>query len=394
MATIKHLANGRWEATGDAVRGPNGKRRQFRRRFPTRRAATLGAAKLELEAEEAKKSTSNGLTLSAHCESWLGGRRGNLAKKTYSGYESVFSKHVAGDPIGAMALPDLSAADLTAWLERVGRKPGRSSENLSQQTLLHVYSYVSAALNSGVAWGLLDANPLRLVETPRVTADPSKIKAWTPAEARRFMAAVKASVSPNKRLWWATFGLILATGLRRGEAAGLMWRDVDLVARTLRVQRNRLAGETGTSPTKTVRSNRTLDLSDDAIGFLTELETIRDDDAAFARSASTESDFVIAFPDGSPPRPDTFTHRFRRDCKNIGVPYITLHGLRHTYATIALTNGEPAHIVSAALGHYDVAFTLSKYAAWIPLANVESMNRIGHHIFGTSTTENVTSGVT
>jgi integrase len=68
--------------------------------------------------------------------------------------------------------------------------------------------------------------------------------------------------------------------------------------------------------------------------------------------------------------------------------------LRHTYATIALTNGEPAHIVSAALGHYDVAFTLSKYAAWIPLANVESMNRIGHHIFGTSTTENVTSGVT
>ena len=72
MATIKQLADGRWEATGDAVRGPNGERRQFRRRFPTRRAATLGAAKLELEAEEAKKSTSNGLTLSAHCESWLG----------------------------------------------------------------------------------------------------------------------------------------------------------------------------------------------------------------------------------------------------------------------------------------------------------------------------------
>ena len=103
---------------------------------------------------------------------------------------------------------------------------------------------------------------------------------------------------------------------------------------------------------------------------------------------------VIAFPDGSPPRPDTFTQRFRRDCENIGVPYITLHGLRHTYATIALTNGEPAHIVSAALGHYDVAFTLSTYAAWIPLANVEAMNRIGHHIFGTSTTQNVTSGVT
>jgi integrase len=334
------------------------------------------------------------MTLSAHCESWLDGRRGNLAKKTYSGYESVFSQHVAGDPIGATALTDLSVADLTAWLERVGRKPGRSSENLSRQTLLHVYSYVSAALNSGVVWGLLDTNPLRLVETPKVTADSSKIKAWTPAEARKFMVAVKASDSPNERLWWATFGLILATGLRRGEAAGLMWRDVDLVARTLRVQRNRLAGEIGTSPTKTVRSSRTLDLSDDAIGFLAELETIRDADAAFVRSASTESDFVIAFPDGNPPRPDTFTQRFRRDCENIGVPYITLHGLRHTYATIALTNGEPAHIVSAALGHYDVAFTLSKYAAWIPRANVESMNRIGHHIFGTSTTENVTSGVT
>ena len=394
MAMVRQLADGRWEATGEAARGPNGKRHQFRRRFTTKRAATLGAAKLELEAEEAKKSASNGLTLSEHCESWLDGRRGNLAKKTYSGYESVFSNHVADDPIGATALTDLSVADLTAWLVRIGRKPGRSGGNLSQQTLLHVYSYVSAALNSGVIWGVLDTNPLRLVETPKVTTDPDKITAWTPAEARRFMAAVKTSVSPNERLWWATFGLILATGLRRGEVAGLMWRDVDLVARTLRVQRNRLAGETGTSPTKTARSNRTLDLSDDAIGFFTELETIRDDDAAFVRSASTESDFVIAFPDGNPPRPDTFTQRFRLDCENIGVPYITLHGLRHTYATIALTSSEPAHIVSAALGHYDVAFTLSKYAAWIPLANVESMNRIGHHIFGTSTTENVTSGVT
>jgi hypothetical protein len=99
-----------------------------------------------------------------------------------------------------------------------------------------------------------------------------------------------------------------------------MWRDVDLVARTLRVQRNRLAGETGTSPTKTVRSNRTLDLSDDAIGFLTELETIRDDDAAFVRSASTESDFVVAFPDGSPPRPDTFTQRFSATARTLVFP--------------------------------------------------------------------------
>jgi len=53
-----------------------------------------------------------------------------------------------------------------------------------------------------------------------VTADPSKIKAWTPAEARRFMAAVKASVSPNERLWWATFELILATGLRPARPPG------------------------------------------------------------------------------------------------------------------------------------------------------------------------------
>ena len=73
---------------------------------------------------------------------------------------------------------------------------------------------------------------------------------------------------------------------------------------------------------------------------------------------------------------------------------MTLHGLRHSYATISLTSGESAHIVSAALGHFDVAFTLSKYAAWVPRANVEAMNRIGGHIFGTPATGNVTRSVT
>ena len=394
MATIRQLSNGKWEAFGEAGRDSEGRRRQFRRQFDTKRAATREVARMELEVAASAKAAGVGPTLSEYCNRWLAGRRGNIAPKTFDSYECVFRGHVAGDPIGATTLADLSPTDLRDWLGRLGDKPGRGNSKLSQQTLLHVYRYLGAALTDAVEWGLLEANPLRLVETPKVRVDPSKVKAWTAEEARRFMAATAISTLPNARLWRAVFALVLATGLRRAEIAGLMWRDVDFDARTLRIQRTRLAGQSDTSPTKTDRSNRTLDLSDEALAFLAELKDILTADRALLKTAWSDSGFVVTYPDGTPPRPDMFTDRFRRDCQATGVRYVTLHGLRHSYATISLTSGESAHIVSAALGHFDVAFTLSKYAAWIPRANVEAMNRIGGHIFGTPAPGNVTRSVT
>jgi integrase len=188
--------------------------------------------------------------------------------------------------------------------------------------------------------------------------------------------------------------VFLSTGLRLGEVAGLMWSDVDLAARTLTVVRTRLAGLPDTSPTKTVGSNRTLHLSDDAVRFLTELKEIQAANRARLGPVWVDTGFVVALPDGKPPEPNTITQRIRRDCQTVGVPYIGTRGLRHTFATLALSGGVSPHLVTAVLGHHDVGFTLRTYAHLLPGAPAEAMDTIGELIFGTPATENVTRGVT
>ena len=394
MATIKQKPSGRWEAVVEAGRGPNGQRQQLRRRFATKRQATLGAAQLEVEAAAAATTAGESPTLSNYCDWWLAGRRGNLAPKTFASYECVFRNHVAGDPIGKVPLADLSPEDLQAWLLRLADKPGRGGGTLSQQTLLHVYKYLGAALNAAVVRGLLDANPLRLVDAPKVKGDPSKIRAWTADEARRFMTHLAASAAPNARMWRAVFGLVLATGVRRGEIAGLMWRDINLVARTLTVARTRLAGQSDTSPTKTTGSSRTLHLCHEATKYVAELETIRHANRGRLGPAWTDTGFLVVLPDGNPPEPDTITQRMRRDSASAGVPDIGMHGLRHTFATLALSGGVSPHLVTAALGHHDVGFTLRTYAHLLPGAPAEAMATIGELIFGPPATGNVTRSVT
>ena len=394
MGAIRRLPNGKWEAVVEAGRDNNGRRRQFRRRFGTKREATAGAARLELEAAAALKASRAGPTVSGHCTEWLTGRLGNLATRTYDTYESVFRNHVGGDPIGAIPLCDLTPGDLRAWMRRLAAKPGRGGCTLSQQTLLHCYRYLGAALNAAVAWERLADNPLRHIETPKVRHDPGKTKAWTVGEARRFMATLAASATPNAPMWRAVFGVVLSTGLRRGETTGLMWRDVALAAKTLTVVRTRSGGRSGTSPTKTASSNRTIYLSEDAIGFLTELQEIQARDAAFLGPAWTNTGFVVVFPDGNPPRPDTFTRRVRRASEAADVPYIGLQGLRHTFATLALIGGISPHAVPAALGPPDVACTPRTYAHLLPRAHSEAMNTVGGAIFDAPPSRNVTSGVT
>jgi integrase len=69
---------------------------------------------------------------------------------------------------------------------------------------------------------------------------------------------------------------------------------------------------------------------------------------------------------GRPPHPDTVTKRFKKDCQSAGVPYIKLHGLRHLFASVALSEGANPKAVSEVLGHADIHTTLAIYSQFIP----------------------------
>ena len=114
----------------------------------------------------------------------------------------------------------------------------------------------------------------------------------------------------------------LATGLRRGELLGLKWDDIDMVSRTIRVQRQvaRIDGEIVEAPLKTKNSYRTVSIGADAIEVLKE-----------QKKKVGDSGYVFPSPNGGPISPDSVLNMLHRVLERAGLPKIRFHDLRHPY---------------------------------------------------------------
>ena len=91
-----------------------------------------------------------------------------------------------------------------------------------------------------------------------------------------------------------------------------------------------------------------------------------DDDPLYQRllvgAGFADQDFVFCEPDGSPLRPERVYQAFKRRVRKHACPYLSPHGLRHTWATIALANGVHPRVVQERLGHAHLPITLQTYS--------------------------------
>jgi integrase len=161
----------------------------------------------------------------------------------------------------------------------------------------------------------------------------------------------------------------------RGEIAGLRWADVDLDAKTLKVWRTRVsaAGKAvDQEDAKSADSERTLPLPDP---LQAELKAARKRQAAeklAIGAAYADLDYVVWNEAGVPYHPDTLSKMWTKAIAAAGVPRIRLHDARHTCGTTMHLQGVPAALISAWLGHADVAFTMRTYVHSQPDALVEA----------------------
>jgi integrase len=228
----------------------------------------------------------------------------------------------------------------------------------------------------------IDSNPARNVPNPRLNKGPDSIKSWTVDEVNAFMGTAAASTSLNPEMWRNTAGEAISTGIRRGELLGLKWSDIDLVKGTLTVARARIKPGTETKSPKTKTSSRTISLGPQAVSCLTGLRDGQEADRSLWGTAWTDTGFVVVLPDGTPPRPDSVTRRFQRDCEQFGIRYVTWQGLRRTHATLSLMAGVPLHMVSLHLGHDKPGITLDFYAQVLLRSTTESAVKADKYIFG------------
>lgn len=196
----------------------------------------------------------------------------------------------------------------------------------------------------------------------RATQPPSTVMCWTPAQLGAFLDA--AHGDPLYALWH----LIAFRGLRRGEACGLEWPEVDLDAAEVAIVRQRIhvGGKVQEGAPKSEAGNRVIALDPQTVAVLrahrhTHLERRLALGAVWVNSGK-----VFCGPDGAPLSPHAVSKRFRAIVAEHGLPPIRLHDLRHGAASLMLAAGVDMKVVQETLGHSSIVLTSNTYTSVYP----------------------------
>lgn len=160
-----------------------------------------------------------------------------ISDATRASYAKNWRLHVAPYPIGKVPLARVTGQRLTAHyrvLEKSGRKDHREGEGLSPRTTRYCHQIISEVLGQAAADGLIRANPAKTARPPTAKqAKAPEMHCWSSAQLAAFLGW-SAENSAHHALWY----VLACTGMRRGEALALRWRDVDLDAGTVSVRRS------------------------------------------------------------------------------------------------------------------------------------------------------------
>jgi integrase len=234
------------------------------------------------------------------------------------------------------------------------------------------------ACKDAVRWNRLPRNPVDAADPPKVSgSDRAEMKTWNAEQLGAFLTSAK-----DDRLYalWHTLAM---TGMRRGEALGLLWDDVDLEAGRIAVRRALIPcrGEVVVSEPKTARGRRSVALDPETVEVLKAQAARQLDEQHQWDELWVETGLVFTQENGEALHPELMTRRFRQAVKRAMLPDMRLHDLRHTHATLALRAGVHPKVVSERLGHSTVSFTLDVYSHAIPAMQEEAAALIAGLVF-------------
>lgn len=261
--------------------------------------------------------------------------------------------------LGEMKMPDITAANISALLLDM------QSQGKAHATCIKVYTVLKSLFKMAYLSDIIQKNPMDKVERPKQRKDEVRgieAEAYTIDEVKHILSCLEKE--PLK--WQALIRLLVDTGIRRGECCGLQWKDVDFKGNTITV-----AGNLCYTPQKGVYldtpkngKTRIIDVDADVIALLQQL---RQQQASHALSA-----FVFTQDNSPEPmHPQSPTRYLKKFAARYGIDDLHPHKLRHSFASIAITNGADIASVSEKLGHSDKAVTLRMYTH----ADQESMKR-------------------
>jgi integrase len=337
-----------------------GKRRQkWHSGYRTKRDAERALSEIVASVHSGTYLEPTKQTLSEYTREWLAAIKPTIRPSTHYSYSRNLQLHVLPQ-LGSVQLRRIDAGmlnSLYASLLAEGRKD-YAGGGLSPRSVRYIHALVHRAFRDAVKWGRLARNPADAADPPKAGVSRPESITWTANQLRTFLERTRGS------RYWAAYLVLATCGLRRGEALGLRWQDLDLDAGRASIRQTVIVIKhtvmIGTP--KTAKGRRTVTLDSGTVAALREHRKRQAAERLLMGAGWTDTDLVFCHPDGTMVHPERFSRGFSEAVCRIGLPRIRLHDLRHGWATLALQAGIHPKVVQERLGHANIGITLDTYS--------------------------------
>jgi len=348
--SIRPKSKNSWQLQIYTGQGPDGKpRRHFETVRGRKGDAQRRLTELLASLDKGVYTPPGRLTVAEHLNNWLDGYvKTNCSIRTLESYQSTVEHHFI-PALGHILLRQLTPQAIQAYY-------GQACEKLSAKSVLYHHRILKESLKYAVRQGYLGRNPCDLVDPPKPR--PKPMRTLTPEELKTLLE----TASGNQ--FYPVIYTAVSTGLRQAELLGLRWRDIDLDLQSISVCRTlyKRRGVCEFKEPKTSHSKRLVSMTAKLANYLNEYKAERESLNLHLGRLLNLDDLVFANVEGKPIDPSVLSHAFKRIARKVGLENVRFHDLRHTFASLMLLRGAKPKVISEALGHSSVAFTMDVYS--------------------------------
>lgn len=311
----------------------------------------------------------NKMTVGQWLDIWTAEYLGGVKPRTVDNYKGVVKSRIKPG-LGAVKLEALTPHSIQSYYN------GLTKEGLAPKTVKNIHGILHKALQQAVSNSYIRINPADSCILPRPVR--RKLKPLDEDMITAFLKAVQGH--PFGELFTVT----LFTGMREGEALGLLWDCVDLDKGTVIIdkQLQLIRGSKGQYqmvPTKNSKG-RTISIAPYVVTTLRQVKRKQLENRLRYGQCWEDSGFVFTDDLGHHLSASSVYKSFKRVMEDIGSPETRFHDLRHSYAVASIKSGDDIKTVQENLGHATAAFTLDVYGHVTEKMKQESAARMEQFI--------------
>lgn len=336
-----------------------GKRKQVTRQgFRTKAEANKAAMKMELSFSEGAYISNENTTFQEVFEQWYSTHSKTVKVTTQKSIKSKFDKHIL-PRFGKLKMKDITKIYCQQQINEIAKQIKSVNDIKIQANQVFKYA---------VKMDILARNPLEYVSIPKQEKDllnqeneDEERNYWTKDEIKRFLSICKEELALRD---YVLFHCLIYTGARKGEILALTWDDIDFNKSTIRLNKTLAFHNNGhiVQTSKTKASKRLISIDDKTLALLKKYRlTQKKENLEACLYLPQKNNNVFTRNDNAPMRLAYPNEKLNILINKHSLHHITIHGLRHSHASLLFEAGASIKEVQERLGHSDIKMTMNIY---------------------------------